>query len=70
MAVQVAETRLIIIWGVRCDQSESWIAVEYIMYSTVIQSETARSKGVELNCDILGSKLLMLRLQVAGLGHV
>ena len=45
----------IITWGVRCDQSESWIAVEYMTYYTVIQSETAISKRVEL---------LTLRLQV------
>ena len=43
-------------WAVRCDQSESWIAIEYIMQSTVTQSETATSERVEL---------LKLRLQVA-----
>ena len=44
-----------ITWGVRCDQSESWTALEYIMHSTVILSETAMSKRMEL---------LKLRLQV------
>ena len=41
-------------WGARSDQSESWIAVEYILYSAVTRSETAVSEGVELNCNIEG----------------
>ena len=43
-----------ITWGARSDQSESWIAVEYILYSTVTRSETAVCEGVELNCNIEG----------------
>ena len=45
----------LITWGARSDQSESWIAVEYILYSMVTRSETALSEAVELNCNIEGS---------------
>ena len=36
--LQVLSRPVFITWGVRCDQSESWNSLEYILYSRVVQS--------------------------------